>query len=101
MQTVRSSLWMSFCILIFSQSVRAQFGTGEISGVATDPSGAAIAQASVKIRNEANGQSKTILTDDQGRYTGLDLLAGNYTIEVSARGFKGFERTGVALVTGS
>ena len=68
MKPVRSSLWMSFCILIFSQSIRAQFGTGEISGVVTDPSGAAISQAEIKIRNEANGQIKTILTDDQGRY---------------------------------
>jgi hypothetical protein len=91
---------MSFCILIFSQSITAQFGTGEISGMVTDPSGAAIARASVKIRNEANGQSKAIFTDDQGRYTGLDLLAGNYTVEVNARGFKGYERTSVGLVTG-
>src|SRR6266851_9067732 len=101
MKPVRSSLWMSFCILVFSQALNAQFGTGEISGVVTDPSGAAISQAEIKIRNEANGQIKTILTDDQGRYTGLDLLAGNYTVEANARGFKGYERTSVGLVTGS
>ena len=60
MKSVRSSLWMSFCILIFSQSIKAQFGTGEISGVVTDPTGAAIAQAEVKVLNAANGQIKTI-----------------------------------------
>src|SRR6266700_3447528 len=92
---------MSFGILLFSQALNAQFGTGEISGVVTDPSGAAISQAEIKIRNEANGQIKTILTDDQGRYTGLDLLAGNYTVEVNARGFKSYVRTGIGLVTGS
>jgi hypothetical protein len=101
MKPVRSSLWMSFCILIFSQSIKAQFGTGEISGVVTDPTGAAIAQAEVKVLNAANGQIKTISTDDQGRYTGLDLLAGNYTVEVNARGFKSYVRTGIGLVTGS
>src|SRR5213594_509979 len=72
------NLGMSFGILFFSQALNAQFGTGEISGVVTDPSGAAIAQAEIKIRNESNGQTKTILTDDQGRYTGLGLVTGSH-----------------------
>ena len=86
MKPLRSSLWMSFCILIFSQSITAQFGTGEISGMVTDPSGAAIARASVKIRNEANGQSKAIFTDDQGRYAGLDLLEGRLFQDIPLNG---------------
>jgi hypothetical protein len=80
--------------------LNAQFGTGEISGNVTDPSGAPVARAEVKIQNEANGQNKTVLTDDQGRYTGLDLLAGSYSVEVSAPGFKAYVRTGIVLVTG-
>ena len=86
--------------LAFTGVLEGQFGTGEISGIVTDPSGAPAAKCTVRIQNEGNGQSKSVLTDDQGRYTGLDLLAGSYTVEVSAPGFKAYVRTGVVLVTG-
>ncbi|MCC6363744.1 MAG: carboxypeptidase regulatory-like domain-containing protein [Bryobacterales bacterium] len=88
-------------ILAFTPNLYPQFGTGEISGLVTDQTGAAISQAAVKILNEANGQSKSLTTDDQGRYTALDLLVGNYTVEVSATGFRTYQRAGIALVSGS
>jgi hypothetical protein len=87
--------------LICAAHLPAQFGTGEISGVVTDPSGAAVSHAEVKILNEGNGQTKSVLTDEQGRYTALDLLVGSYTVEISATGFRGYLRQGVALVSGS
>lgn len=79
----------------------AQFGAGEISGVLLDPAGAALAQASVKVTNQATGVTKTVVTDDQGRYTALDLPAGRYSIEVRRDGFKTFTRSDIDLVTGS
>ncbi len=90
-----------FVFLGLAVPALAQFGTGEISGVVTDPSGAAISQAEVKVLNQANGQTKSISTDDQGRYTALDLLVGDYTVEVNAPGFKAYVRTGIGLVSGS
>src|SRR3989442_15715595 len=88
-----------YWLLVIANALNAQFGTGEISGIVADPSGASVARAEVKVRNEANGQTKTVRTDDQGRYTALDLLAGSYTVDVNAQGFKAYVRTGVALVT--
>jgi len=84
---------------LFAAAAFGQFGTGEISGVVSDPSSAPIPAAAVNLRNEATGQSKAYTTDATGRYTALDLLAGKYTIEVSRTGFKSYVQTGVVLVT--
>lgn len=78
-----------------------QFGTGEISGTVTDPSGAPLAGVAVKVTNQATGAVKTLLTDAEGRYTALDLPAGQYTIEVRREGFKTYSRSDINLVTGA
>ena len=96
---MRPTIYLSF-FFAFAAHALAQFGTGEISGLISDSSGAALARATVRIQNEATGQSKTLVADDQGRYTGLDLLAGSYTVEVTASGFKSYVRKGVLLITG-
>jgi len=77
----------------------AQFGTGEISGVLTDPSGAPLPNAEIKLKNQATGIVKTAATDSQGRYTALDLPAGRYSIEVRVEGFKTYTRSDIELVT--
>ena len=86
---------------LLSSLAMAQFGTGEISGVLTDESGAALPQAQVKVTNQATRLSKVLTTDGQGRYTALDLPAGTYSIEVKVTGFKAYTRSNIELVTGS
>ena len=86
---------------LLSSLAMAQFGTGEISGVLTDESGAALPQAQVKVTNRATRLSKVLTTDGQGRYTALDLPAGTYSIEVKVTGFKAYTRSNIELVTGS
>ena len=43
-------------------------GTGTISGTITDPSGAAIAAATVDVRNSDTGIVRTVTTDEAGLY---------------------------------
>ena len=53
-------------------------------GRVTDPSGAAIPNATVTIaQNGVNGASRTIQTDARGSYTATNLAAGNYTVTVA------------------
>ena len=47
----------------------AQFETATLTGSVTDPAGAAIAGASVRLRNEATNTEVSSQTDDDGRYT--------------------------------
>jgi hypothetical protein len=75
----------------------AQVFYGSIVGAVTDPSGAAIPNASITITNTNTGQSRDVKTDSGGRYTISDVTAGNYDIKVAAPGFRTFDKTGVTL----
>ncbi|HTJ30208.1 MAG TPA: carboxypeptidase regulatory-like domain-containing protein [Acidobacteriaceae bacterium] len=57
---------------------------------AQDPSGAAIANAQVAIRNAATGVEKTSVSDAAGIATIPGLAAGAYTLSVKASGFADF-----------
>lgn len=62
---------------------------GRITGSVGDPTGAFIPRASVVVRSANN--SKTLAaatTDEQGKYTLLDVAAGTYELHFDAQGFK-------------
>ena len=69
-------------------------GSGSITGVVTDPSGAVIADVAVTVLFQ-NGQRDTTTTDGNGRYLISSLSAGTYEIEFNAAGF---QQTTVARV---
>ena len=60
---------------------------GRIEGKVTDPKGAAIVGATVRITDPETNQTFTATTDAQGHYKVEGLTAGTYTIVVSAKGF--------------
>ncbi|HZD76204.1 MAG TPA: carboxypeptidase-like regulatory domain-containing protein, partial [Acidobacteriaceae bacterium] len=67
-------------------------------GTVTDPSGAAIPNATVTIvQNGVNGPSRTTQTDARGNYTATNLAAGDYTVTVSAAGFEMYTAQNVVL----
>jgi hypothetical protein len=72
----------------FSAAAGQTAATGQIVGTVTDPSKAAIAQASVMATNEATGQSRTAKTNDEGDFVIPLLPPGNYSVVVGAQGFK-------------
>ena len=61
---------------------------GRIEGKITDPKGAAIPGATVKVTNQTSKQEFTAVTDGQGRYKVEGLPAGTYEVTVTAKGFK-------------
>lgn len=62
--------------------------TTTITGLVTDPQGAAVAGAAVTLKDRATGQERTITTDAEGRYSFPNLNAGNYDLSIEATGFK-------------
>ena len=67
----------------------AQSGTtGALTGTVTDPSGAVIAGATVTATNIGTGQARTSTTDASGSYKFSLLSPGNYSVKISAAGFK-------------
>lgn len=70
---------------------------GAVGGVVTDPSGAAVANASVTIRNNSTGQTFSAQTSYAGQFQTAQLPPGNYTVVVSAPGFNQTTVTNVAV----
>jgi hypothetical protein len=65
-----------------------------------DPTGAAVANASVAITNTDTGITRTIMTAVDGQYVVPDLHIGRYLIRAQAAGFKVGERKDLLLQVG-
>jgi Carboxypeptidase regulatory-like domain len=88
-----------FCIFAFplSLSLRAQTTFGTVSGTVADASGGAISGATVILTNLGTGTSQNITTAADGLYSFVNLLPGQYRLEVTKEGFKRFRRDPVVV----
>ena len=88
-------------VLLFAAApLLGQVVGSTVSGTVTDPSGAAVAGATVVIRNEETGTERHLLTDNDGHYAAPSVSVGRYTVAVSADGFAPERLTGLDLVVG-
>ncbi|HXJ96676.1 MAG TPA: TonB-dependent receptor [Terriglobia bacterium] len=72
--------------------------TGAILGTVTDPSGAAVPGATVKLVNADTGLARTTTSGTQGAYEFLEVPVGqNYRVEVEAKGFEKAAQAGIVL----
>jgi hypothetical protein len=78
----------------------AQRDLATLAGTVTDPSGGVVANAKVKITNAATGESFDATTSSQGEFVRPALVPANYTVTVSAPGFKTTARPNVQLSAG-
>src|SRR5690242_4973626 len=88
--SIHSKMGLSFALLsltlLCTVSAFAQF-TGNIQGVVTDPSGAAIAQAKLTLVNNGTQVTASTTSDASGNYRFVSLAPGSYKITVEASGF--------------
>jgi hypothetical protein len=77
--------------------VLAQFNAGTIMGTVTDEQHGMVVGASVTVRNVDTGLSRTVTTDNAGRFRMPNLPPGNYSITVDLTGFASYVRSGVTL----
>lgn len=78
----------------------AQSWNSHLEGIITDPSGAAIPQAQVELKNRASGQVRRTRTDRGGYYTFPLLAVGVYDLTVAASGFATRMVRGIPLQVG-
>ncbi|MEK7830626.1 MAG: carboxypeptidase regulatory-like domain-containing protein, partial [Acidobacteriota bacterium] len=71
--------------------------SGEITGLVTDASGAAVAGATVTAVNKATGAVRVITTNSEGLYTFPSLPPGVYELKVERSGFKTAQLNNVTL----
>ena len=72
--------------MLGAMSALAQ-STATLSGIVTDPSGAVVTGAQVKVISLATGLTRELVTDDAGVYSAPSLQPGDYTVQVTAAGF--------------
>src|SRR5690242_12090698 len=71
--------------------------TGQISGVVTDPTGAAVPSAVVQIINSQTGQVRSTKVNEDGHFVFTELLPGTFTLTIDAAGFKKFEQKDIPV----
>jgi hypothetical protein len=90
-------------LLVFALSAVA-FSQSTVSGAigvtATDPQGAVVPNASVKIRNLGTNQEASDTTDGEGRARIVNLQPGTYSVTVEASGFGAFTQEKVIVEVG-
>jgi hypothetical protein len=74
--------------LIAPTTARAQLNAGRIVGTVTDPSHAAVPQATVVVSHTATGLSVTVTTGGRGDYVVTPLNPGVYRVTVTLDGFQ-------------
>jgi len=82
---------------LFTAPAFAQLDTGTIVGNVHDPSGAAVASASVTITSADTNAQYKVETDGNGDYVSPPLRVGAYSIRVEAPGFKSETKEKVTL----
>jgi len=86
------------CLVFAAPPSLAQSTGGRIRGTVTDSSGAAIAGAKVALINEATNALREAQTSATGEYLFLEVPVGSYEVDVTATGFKKYQRKGIVLV---
>src|SRR5579864_1948454 len=86
---------------LFAVPLAAQVSSATILGTVNDSSGAAIADASVQVKNVGTGITQTTASNAQGRFTVPDLGIGDYEVQASKDGFSTVVHKGITLTVGS
>src|SRR6266487_3108242 len=90
-------LALAFPVLLAAQS---QATTGIIRGTVTDPSGAAVAGATVVLRETQTGFQRQLATNERGVFIASLMPLGTYDVTARGVGFGETRRTGVRLGLG-
>ncbi len=83
--------------LLLSSLAFGQASSQQISGVVRDPSGLAVGNAKVIVRNTGTGLEREVTVNETGAYAVTGIPIGLYDIETTAAGFKKAVRKGVRV----
>ena len=96
----RSFLAIAFVLAacLCGPNTYSQSGAGSIQGTVTDPTGAVIPGASVKVLNQATGVAVDTQSNAVGFYQVPELFTGTYIVSVTAPGMKTYNQSIELLV---
>ena len=85
--------WLFACGWLAAQTI-----SGSIVGTITDPTGAAIPEASVRLTASSSGAVRTTTSDARGDFSFNALPPDTYVLTVTAKGFRQFQRSDINLL---
>ena len=93
---------LSLLLLLAAAKPRTAWAQAEssITGTVADTTGAVISGATVRVKNLEVGTVRTLITDNQGRYTASSLAVGKYEVSGEQQGFRTEVKTGITLAIG-
>ena len=98
-----SSLLLCLCVCVvaslgvFVHQAQAQVLYGSLVGTVTDQTEAVVPGAQVTITSTGTGLTRETTTDEGGRYSFVNVLAGTYEAKITASGFRPVTRTAVEV----
>ena len=95
-----AALTLSMCLLTASQST-AQVLYGSVVGTVKDSSGATIPGATVSIVNKGTSASRDVTSSEDGAFSIVNVLPGQYDLKVSLQGFREYVNTNVPVSAGN
>jgi hypothetical protein len=95
MRKVSSTILLS--LFVFAISGYAQTITGSMSGHIQDQQGASVPNAAITATDPTRKTTNTAKTNDQGDFFIAGLQPGNYTVSITAGGFKKLDRKNTQL----
>jgi outer membrane receptor for ferrienterochelin and colicin len=81
-------------------NAQTQSTTGTIQGTVLDEQGGAVPGATIEIKNLATNATRTLTSDDEGRFVALALQPGAYSVTITKQGFAISEAPRVELTVG-
>src|SRR5882757_7415944 len=98
MKKIFKLLCLLCCVIGIAYSLNhAQETSGKVTGVITDSSGAAIANATVAIVNPSTGFTRTTTTNSSGEYSITEVPNGTYEVTATATNFSSSVTKDVAV----
>ncbi|MDH3419296.1 MAG: carboxypeptidase-like regulatory domain-containing protein [Gammaproteobacteria bacterium] len=103
LRSVGSSALLTAFILAFAPIGSAQPGSSGLSGLVLDFTGAPVADAPIRARNDAASVDARTRSNEDGSYDFADLLPGTYTVSVamSCCAYLPFRRNDIVLASGA
>src|SRR5262249_14329945 len=90
--------WFSVpAVLLVLLFARGSAISQTVTGMVVDSSGAIMAGTTVRLVNEQTGFSRTVATNEEGRFNFAAVQPGAYTLRVEHPGFQTLEKKDVVL----
>lgn len=94
------SRFLTFAVMVvvlLAVPAYAQAQTGRITGTVRDVHGGGVLAATITVTNQATGESRTVITNNDGNYIVTGLAPGAYTVSASLPGTDPVTRRGIEV----